>query len=72
MATVELRLSKRVHEPTPASQQSWSVWTSTFDAEQRREMIDDDLLAGRSVSLVLISVVAAGLLLMVLTVLASL
>lgn len=72
MATVNLRLSKRIQEPPSPCHQNQSVWTSSFDAEQRQDMINDDLLAGRSVSLVLISVVAAGLLMMILTVLASL
>jgi hypothetical protein len=68
MATVDPRaLSKGADEPHRMS----SVW-SAFDTEQRRQLIDDDLLAGRSVSLVLISVVTAGFLMMILTVLAAL
>ena len=46
-------------------------FTDHFDSGQRQALIDDDLLAGRSVSLVPVAVVAAGALAMLLTVLAT-
>jgi hypothetical protein len=47
-------------------------FTTRFDAQQRRQLIDDDLFAGASVAIVLTSVVAAGMLAMAATVLFTL
>lgn len=46
-----------------------TIWMRTFGAQEQRQMLDDDLLAGRSVSAVLVSVVGLGLALMSLTLL---
>lgn len=48
-----------------------AVWDS-FDPEQQNRMIEDDLSAGKSVSMVLGSLIATGLVLIVVTVLAVL
>jgi hypothetical protein len=48
-----------------------TVW-DMFNANQQGQMIDDDLRAGTSVSLVLISVIAAGMILAAITLLAIL
>ena len=44
-------------------------FTSHFDDKQRQSLIGEDLFAGRSVSLVLVSIVLGGALLMAFTVL---
>jgi hypothetical protein len=48
-----------------------SAWVTTFPAAEREQMLRDDLTAGRSVSLVLASVVTLGLLGLALIVLAG-
>ena len=48
-----------------------TVW-DTFGAEQQIKMVEDDLAAGTSVALVLGSLIATGLVLIVVTVLAVL
>lgn len=63
-----------------ATVQDYGPWESPiyrefanhFDAHQRQALVEEDLQAGRSVSLVLVSVVAAGAIGMLLTVLATL
>jgi hypothetical protein len=47
-------------------------FTKSFDAAQRRRLIEEDLFAGTSVAIVLTSVVALGLLAMSVTVLFTL
>lgn len=46
---------------------AFPVWNSSFDRESRREMIDDDLWAGRSIAVLLAAVVAIGLTLSLVT-----
>lgn len=46
-----------------------TVW-DTFSADQQRKMIEDDLSAGTSVSLVLAALITAGLVMSIVTVLA--
>jgi hypothetical protein len=48
-----------------------AVWDS-FDADEQNRMIEDDLAAGKRVAMVLVSLVATGLVLIVITVLAVL
>ena len=48
-----------------------TVWDS-FGADQQNRMIDDDLTAGTSVAMVLVSLITTGLVLIVVTVLAVL
>ncbi|MBI3837530.1 MAG: hypothetical protein HY288_06315 [Planctomycetia bacterium] len=48
-----------------------TVWDS-FSADQQNRMIEDDLLAGTSVATVLASLIATGLVLIIVTVLAVL
>jgi hypothetical protein len=43
-----------------------------FNAEQQARMVDDDLFAGRSVSMVLVSLIAVGMVLSAVTLLAVL
>ncbi len=50
---------------------NYPEFTRHFDSQQRRALIAEDVFAGSSVSLVLISVVAAGTIAMLLTVLAT-
>ena len=60
-------------------QQEYHHWESPiyrefmnhFDSQQRQALLEEDLRAGRSVSFVLVSVVAAGAVGMLLTVLAT-
>ena len=56
MAMVDVRLRNQAPAPVARHDERRSVWAS-FDADEQRQMIDDDLTAGRSVSLVLIAVV---------------
>jgi hypothetical protein len=49
-----------------------SEFTGHFDSVQRDQLIHEDLFAGRSVSLVLVSIVLGGALLMAATVLTTL
>jgi hypothetical protein len=44
------------------------VWTAAFSDENRLRQLNEDLLAGRSVSAVLVMIVTAGLLLAVVSV----
>lgn len=44
------------------------VWTSAFSDENRLGQLNDDLMAGRSVSAVLVMIVTMGLLLAVVSV----
>jgi hypothetical protein len=66
------------HQSSRVDSKSWwegadhPEFTGHFDARQRRALIEDDLLAGRTVSLVLVAVVAAGVLAMAITVLTTL
>ena len=46
-------------------------WKKAFDAETRRQLIEDDLAAGRSVSRVLLGIVVFGLILGVVAVMLS-
>ena len=53
--------------PNPLAKLSWylnherhSVW-DRFSADEQRKMVEDDLFAGKSVSLVLASLITAGL-----------
>ena len=46
-----------------------TVWDQ-FDTDQQRQMVEEDLLAGKSVSLLLVSLITAGLVLSMITVLA--
>lgn len=48
-----------------------SVW-DRFSAEQQEKMVEEDLAAGKSVSLVLVSLITAGMLLAAVTLLAIL
>jgi hypothetical protein len=50
----------------------YSEFLQNFTSQQRKALINDDLFAGRSVSLVLVAVVSLGALAMLLTVLATL
>lgn len=50
------------------SHASHSVW-DRFSADEQQRMIHDDLLAGTSVSLVLFSVITAGLVMSIVTLL---
>ena len=66
MATVDVR-------PRSAQKLSWhlnhnihQVW-DRFSAEQQDEMVGDDLSAGITVSLVLVSLIATGMLLCIAT-----
>lgn len=43
-----------------------TAW-DTFSVEQQRKMVEDDLMAGTSVSLVLASLITAGLVLSIVT-----
>ncbi len=38
-------------------------WKRTFAADVRRNLVDEDLLAGRSISIVLMAIVSLGLIL---------
>jgi hypothetical protein len=49
-----------------------SEFTGHFDSDQRQKLIGEDLFAGRSVSLVLVSIVLGGAILMAATVLTTL
>jgi len=42
-------------------EQAFPVWNSSFDRADRTEMIRDDLWAGRSISVLLATLVAVGL-----------
>ena len=44
------------------------VWSSAFSEEMRLQQLNEDLMAGRSVSAVLVAIVAGGLLLAVVSV----
>lgn len=68
MATVKLY---HPTGPTIASSEHHGshVWNDLFGGAQRQQLLADDLEAGRKVSAVLISVVGAGLLAMIGTVL---
>ena len=45
------------------------VWNASFDRAVRTEMIEDDLLAGRSIALLLAALVTIGVMLALVTVL---
>ena len=60
-----------VQDYRPWENPIYQEFASHFDAGQRQALLEEDLQAGRSVSLVLVSVVAAGALGMLLTVLAT-
>jgi hypothetical protein len=49
-------------------EQAFPLWNSTFAKSDRTEMIEDDLRAGRSISILLSILVAIGLALAVVTV----
>ena len=49
-------------------EQTFPVWNESFDKDDRTEMIREDLWAGRSLSILLASLVAIGLILAGLTI----
>ncbi len=49
-------------------EQAFPVWNHTFEKNERTEMIRDDLWAGRSIAILLATLVAIGLVLAVVTV----
>ena len=66
----------RTYQPSPMSQkqleertawvydeQTFPVWNASFEKSDRTEMIRDDLWAGRSISILLATLVAVGLIL---------
>jgi hypothetical protein len=55
-----------------AIERTHPLWTQYFSAGQRSEMIKDDLLAGKSVSTILIAVVSVGLFAVLVTLLSVL
>ncbi len=55
------------HE-TRFNEDQYPLWKRTFTAAQRRKLVDDDLAAGKSVSLVLVVLVGVATLAMLLTV----
>ena len=48
-------------------ERAFPVWNGSFDKSARTDMIDDDLWAGRSISVLLAVLVAIGLLLALVT-----
>lgn len=48
---------------------SVSLWSRCFPEHSQREMLQEDLAAGKNVSAVLVSIVTLGLLMMLVTVL---
>ncbi|MFM8735352.1 MAG: hypothetical protein ACKOC8_09180 [Pirellulales bacterium] len=44
-------------------ERAFPVWNGAFDKTERAEMIDDDLWAGRSIAVLLATLVAVGLVL---------
>jgi hypothetical protein len=69
MATLDLGRPSTGDRRLDESAYPW--WRDHFSAALRRQMIDDDLLAGYSVPILLASLVAAGLTLAVVVVLAT-
>ena len=49
-------------------EQNFPVWNESFDKDDRAEMIREDIWAGRSISILLASLVAIGLILAGLTI----
>ena len=49
-------------------EQTFPVWNESFDKDDRAEMIREDIWAGRSISILLASLVAIGLILAGLTI----
>jgi hypothetical protein len=49
-------------------EQAFPIWNHTFEKNERTEMIRDDLWAGRSIAILLATLVAIGLVLAVVTV----
>jgi hypothetical protein len=47
---------------------AFPVWNGSFEKADRTEMIDDDLWAGRSIAVLLSTLVAVGLLLALVTI----
>jgi len=47
---------------------AFPVWNGSFDKADRTEMINDDLWAGRSIAVLLATLVAVGLLLAMVTI----
>lgn len=64
--------SHRYAEQLIALEKSHPIWASRFGLDQREEMVEQDLFAGRSVSIVLVAVVTLGFSAIVATVLACL
>lgn len=63
MATVSA-----AHDPVsivrlPVDENAFPVWRDAFDADTRRQLVDEDLHAGRNVTAVLVTIVTGGLLL---------
>lgn len=56
---------------TRFNEENYPLWKQMFPAELRQEMIADDLLAGRSVSLVLGTLITIGLVLAIVSVLCT-
>ena len=48
---------------TRLDEDAYPVWKSSFDAQTRRDQVDEDLLAGRSVAGLLTAVITLGVLL---------
>ena len=55
------------HQNSVSASNDCSVWEQVFDAETRKRLLSDDLFAGKSVSAVLTSIVALGVVLSFLT-----
>jgi hypothetical protein len=66
MATVSL--SPHPDLETRYNEDAFVEWKRCFSAAERRKLIDEDLLAGRSVPLVLAAIVGIGLILAVVSV----
>lgn len=49
--------------PLPVDENAFPAWRDAFDPDTRRQLVDEDLTAGRSVVAVLVTIVAGGLLL---------
>ena len=68
MATISQSNRKNLEPFVP--QDAHPVWYKTFASSQRQEMLSDDLFAGQSVALVLSSVIGAGVVLAIISVIA--
>jgi len=66
MATA--RLSPRSEGETRFNEDHYVGWKRCFSPAERRRLIDEDLLAGRSVPLLLAAIVGIGVILAILSV----